>query len=80
MGKLSLETLRDTKNLFVSYDKAKADLAKEKESVNNELARETTQYLALLSRKSLTTTESNLILATYVLNIDKNYKKFTNIT
>jgi len=61
MGRLALETLQDTIDLFISYNDEKAKRAKEKESVINELAREVTKFLALLSRKSFTATESNLI-------------------
>jgi len=61
MGKLSLETLQDTIDIFISYNVEKAKRSKEKESVINELAREVTKFLALLSRKSFTATESNLI-------------------
>lgn len=61
MGKLSLETLQDTIKIFINYNETKDKQSKEKESVINELAREITQFLALLSRKSFTATESNLI-------------------
>ncbi|WP_422443679.1 Na/Pi cotransporter family protein [Thermoanaerobacterium sp. DL9XJH110] len=61
MGQLSLETLKDAINIFLYYNEQKDKLAREKESVINELAREITRYLALLSRQSLPSDESNLI-------------------
>ena len=53
MGNLALETLRDSINAFMYYSEQKDKLAKEKEAVINDLARETTRYLAMLSRTSL---------------------------
>lgn len=53
MGNLALETLRDSINAFLYYNEQKDKIAKEKETVVNELARETTRYLAMLSRTSL---------------------------
>jgi len=53
MGNLALETLKDSLDTFVNYDEKKGKIAKEKEEVINELAREITRYLALLSRSSL---------------------------
>ncbi|AEE91713.1 Na/Pi-cotransporter II-related protein [Tepidanaerobacter acetatoxydans Re1] len=53
MGNLALETLRDSINTFLYYDEQKNKIAKEKETVINDLAREITRYLALLSRTSL---------------------------
>lgn len=53
MGNLALETLRDSTNTFLYYDEQKDKIAKEKETVINDLAREITRYLALLSRTSL---------------------------
>lgn len=53
MGSLALETLKDSIDTFLKYDEKKDKLAREKETVINELARETTRYLALLSRTSL---------------------------
>jgi phosphate:Na+ symporter len=61
MGQLSLETLKDAINIFLYYNEQKDKMAKEKESVINELAREITRYLALLSRQSLPSDKSNLI-------------------
>ncbi|RKL63430.1 Na/Pi cotransporter family protein [Thermoanaerobacteraceae bacterium SP2] len=61
MGYLALETLRDTINIFLYYNEQKGKLAREKESVINDLARTTTRYLALLSRRSLSTGESDQI-------------------
>ncbi len=53
MGNLALETLRDSINTFLYYDEQKNKIAKEKETVINDLAGEITRYLALLSRTSL---------------------------
>lgn len=61
MGCLALETLGDTMNIFLYYNEQKGKLAREKESVVNDLARITTRYLALLSRKPLSTGESDQI-------------------
>jgi phosphate:Na+ symporter len=66
MGSLALETLADTMNIFLYYNEQKARIAREKESVVNELARLTTRYLALLSRMPLSTDESKQI--TYMIN------------
>ncbi|NLZ53524.1 MAG: Na/Pi cotransporter family protein [Thermoanaerobacteraceae bacterium] len=61
MGNLSLETLRDSINIFLDYSEQKNKMAKEKETVINELAREITRYLAMLSRTSLSDDEYNSI-------------------
>lgn len=61
MGNLALETLQDSVNAFLHYDDKKDKRAKEKELVVNELARENTRYLALLSRTSLPPDESSSI-------------------
>lgn len=61
MGNLALETLRDSINTFMYYDEHKDKMAKEKELVINDLARETTRYLAMLSRTSLPDDEYNSI-------------------
>ncbi|NLU10042.1 MAG: Na/Pi cotransporter family protein [Tepidanaerobacter acetatoxydans] len=61
MGSLALETLKDSIDTFLKYDEKKDKLAREKETVINELARETTRYLALLSRTALPVDEYNSI-------------------
>jgi phosphate:Na+ symporter len=61
MGNLALETLRDSINIFLYYNEQKDKMAKEKETVINDLARETTRYLAMLSRTSLTDAEYDSI-------------------
>ena len=66
MGRLSLDTLKDSIEVFLQYDENKDKLAREKETVVNELTRETTRYLALLSRKSLPVDEYNSI--TYLIS------------
>ncbi|WP_213974425.1 Na/Pi cotransporter family protein [Tepidanaerobacter acetatoxydans] len=66
MGSLALETLKDSIDTFLKYDEKKDKLAKEKETVVNELARATTRYLALLSRTSLPVDEYNSI--TYLIS------------
>lgn len=61
MGNLALETLKDSLDTFINYDDKKSKIAKEKEEVINELAREITRYLAMLSRSSLPETEKGSI-------------------
>ncbi len=61
MGKLSLETVRDTVNLFLNYNEQKDRLAREKEAVINDLARDITRFLALLSRTSLSSSEASFL-------------------
>lgn len=61
MGYLALETLRDSINIFITYNENKDKLAREKEAVINDLARTTTRYLALLSRTSLSAAESDQV-------------------
>jgi phosphate:Na+ symporter len=66
MGQLSLETVRDTVNLFLHYNEQKDRLAREKEAVINDLARDITRFLALLSRTSLSSSEG--IFLTKMIN------------
>ncbi|MDD4569290.1 MAG: Na/Pi cotransporter family protein [Tepidanaerobacteraceae bacterium] len=66
MGNLSLDTLKDSLNAFLHYDAKKDKTAREKETVINELARETTRYLALLSRTSLPVDEYDSL--TYLIS------------
>lgn len=61
MGNLSLETLRDSINTFLDYSEQTGKIAKEKETVINELAREITRYLAMLSRTPLSNDEYDSI-------------------
>jgi len=61
MGNLSLEVLQDSISAFLDYDEQKDKMAKEKETVINELARDITRYLAMLSRAPLSEDEYNAI-------------------
>jgi phosphate:Na+ symporter len=61
MGRLSLETVRDTVNIFLNYNEQKDKLAREKETVINELARDITRFLALLSRTRLSSNEASFL-------------------
>ena len=73
MGNLALETVKDSIDIFVDYSEQKDKMAKEKEAVINELAREITRYLALLSRVSLSDDEYNSItdLVSTVTDIER---------
>ena len=73
MGNLALETVKDSIDIFVDYSEQKDKMAKEKETVINELAREITRYLALLSRVSLSDDEYNSItdLVSTVTDIER---------
>jgi phosphate:Na+ symporter len=66
MGRLSLDTLKDSIDAFLKYDENKDKQTREKETVVNELTRETTRYLALLSRTSLPVDEYDSI--TYLIS------------
>ena len=61
MGNMALETFRDSINTFLYYDEQKDKIVKDKETVINDLARETTRYLAMLSRTSLPEAEYDSI-------------------
>jgi len=61
MGTLALENVIDTMNLFINYNEKDVRKVFEKEAVINELARETTRFLAMLSQKPLSSEESRLI-------------------
>lgn len=61
MGNLALDSLKNSINIFVHYDERKDHTAREIETVINELARESTRFLALLSRRSLPVEESKYI-------------------
>lgn len=61
MGKLALETLQDALDTFVNFSEQKTAYTREKEEVINDLARQITRYLSLLSRKSLSLSESVLV-------------------
>ncbi len=61
MGYLALESLRDSVNTFISFDKEKVIKAQEKEVVVNELARELTKYLSQLSRRPLAPKDAKFI-------------------
>lgn len=61
MGTLALENVVDTMKLFINYNEKDVRKVFEKEAVINELARETTRFLAMLSQKPLSSEESRLI-------------------
>lgn len=61
MGKLALDSLKTSINVFIHYDEQADQTAREIETVINELARESTRFLALLSRRSLPVEESKFI-------------------
>ncbi|MGB9813942.1 MAG: Na/Pi cotransporter family protein [Thermovenabulum sp.] len=61
MGTLALENVIDTMKLFINYNEKDVRKVFEKEAVINELARETTRFLAMLSQKPLSSDESRLI-------------------
>lgn len=61
MGNLALEVLQDSIDTFLNFSEEKNKMAREKETVINELARDITRYLAMLSRTSLSEDEYNSI-------------------
>ncbi|TYP56753.1 Na/Pi cotransporter family protein [Thermosediminibacter litoriperuensis] len=61
MGELALENLKDSIKLFMNYNEKEAQTLREREVVINELARETTRYLSLLSQKPLASDESRAV-------------------
>ncbi|MGB9840057.1 Na/Pi cotransporter family protein [Thermovenabulum sp.] len=61
MGTLAMENVADTIKLFINYSEKEVKKVIEKETVINELARETTRFLAMLSQKPLSSEESRLI-------------------
>jgi phosphate:Na+ symporter len=61
MGNMSLEVLQDSTNIFMNYSEQTDKMAREKETVINELARDTTRFLAMLSRTNLPSHEHDSI-------------------
>lgn len=61
MGELAQDSLRESMNTFLFFEADTAHKIREKEVVINNLARENTRYLALLSRQSFTAEDSDFI-------------------
>lgn len=61
MGNLAIDSFKNAINVFIHYDEQSDHHIREIETVINELARESTRFLALLSRRSLPSEESKYI-------------------
>nr|WP_245628498.1 Na/Pi cotransporter family protein [Fervidicola ferrireducens] len=61
MGELALKNLQEGIKLFMNFSEKEAKTLREREVVINDLAREITRYVALLSQKPLASDESRAI-------------------
>ncbi|MFO7153291.1 MAG: Na/Pi cotransporter family protein [Bacillota bacterium] len=61
MGEFSLKNLQEAIHIFMNFSEKGANILREREVVINDLAREITRYVALLSQKPLASDESRAI-------------------